>query len=250
MSGLRDRSLMLMNYLFPVAFALLAGGLMSKINPEFTKTMIPALIVFALMSSYCLGMPGALVTAREAGVLRSYRISGVPGWAALIMPVASNVLHMAIVSALIGVVSSVVFGAPLPGTPGRFALGWLLALSSLASLGSLIAVLSSSGRASILMAQIVFIPSIILGGLMTPADILPPALSRFALILPATHAMRIFRGTQGWQISAVVLATAAIAGFACASLLYEWDPTNRGPRLRRFASIVAIAPYIVSLTFM
>ena len=36
---------------------------MTKINPDFAQTMIPAMVIFAVMSSRLLGLPGPLVEA-------------------------------------------------------------------------------------------------------------------------------------------------------------------------------------------
>jgi hypothetical protein len=63
--------------------------------------MIPAMIMFAVMCSYLLGMPSSMVAARESGLYRSYRIKGVPSWASMVAPVLANALHMLVVSILI-----------------------------------------------------------------------------------------------------------------------------------------------------
>jgi hypothetical protein len=125
-AGVRDKSLMFMNYLFPLAFFALAGALMSGINPGFNQYMIPAMSVFAVMSCFLLGMPSSLVASRDAGVLRSYRINGVPGWTSLAMPVAANVIHMAVITGTISLIGSVAMSAQLPDHVGVFVLGWVL----------------------------------------------------------------------------------------------------------------------------
>ena len=54
-SGMRNRQLLLMNYLFPLGFYLLMGFIMPSINPPFKETIIPALVVFAVLASTLLG---------------------------------------------------------------------------------------------------------------------------------------------------------------------------------------------------
>lgn len=96
--GLRDKSQLFMNYLFPLLFLILVGSFMTKLNPAFRNGMIPAMSVFALMCSYLLSMPSGLVAARDAGILRSCRINGVPAWASLAAPALSTLGHMALVA--------------------------------------------------------------------------------------------------------------------------------------------------------
>jgi len=205
-SGLRDRGHLLMNYLFPLVFFALMGGLMTKINPAFGATLIPAMSLFALMCGNLLSLPAALVASRESGLFRSYRINGVPAWAALLIPPLANLIHMALVTVLIAFLGHLLFTAPLPGSWGHFCLSWLGVEASLAGLGVLIATIASSGRTVVLVSQLVYIPSIILGGLMMPASVLPPGLARLSLIFPASHGMRAFAGGPGSSLSLALLA--------------------------------------------
>jgi ABC-2 type transport system permease protein len=77
-TGLRNSTSMLMNYLFPLGFYAMMGAVMTKINPVFGDTMIPAMILVAVMAATLLGLPGPLVESREAGIYRSFKINGVP----------------------------------------------------------------------------------------------------------------------------------------------------------------------------
>ena len=73
-TGIRNRTLLLMNYLFPLGFFLMMGFIMPDLNPSFLPLMIPAMVVFAVLAATLLGLPEPLVNAREAGVFRSYKI--------------------------------------------------------------------------------------------------------------------------------------------------------------------------------
>ncbi len=245
-AGMRDRSHLMMNYLFPLIFFVLAGSFMTRLDPSFKDRIIPAMAVFAVMCCYLLSMPAGMVAARDAGILRSYRINGVPSWASLSAPPLSNLGHMILVTAVVCGASVLVFGSPLPGNWLRFGASWFAIAAATAGLGALIAVLSPTSRAATLIAQIVYIPSIMLGGLMTAPGVLPPALARFASVFPASHAMRAFAGTNGWGMSIAVLLVGAVLGFVCAALLYEWDAKNSRPAAQRLLAAVAFAPYIAA----
>jgi ABC-2 type transport system permease protein len=246
-SGLRDKSRLLMNYLFPLVFFALVGGLMSKVNPFFGKTMLAAMTVFALMSSSLLSLPSALVTAKESGLLRSYRINGVPAWAALAAEPIANLVHMAIVTALFAIAGKLAFGAPMPSSWPSFILAWFVAAAAISGLGTLIGAISSSSRAALLAAQLFFIPSIILGGLMMPSEILPPALATASKLFPATHAMRAFAGGPLFGQALGALALGALLSFAAAIVLYEWDPKNGRAPARKLLGLIALVPFAATL---
>jgi ABC-2 type transport system permease protein len=245
--SLRDKAQLFMNYLFPLLFFVLVGAFMTRLDPSFKGRLIPSMAVFAVMCSYLLSMPSGLVAARESGQLRGYRISGVPAWASLAAPALANAGHMALVTIFVAAFSASVFGAALPADLPRFALAWLAMTASFAGLGALIAVLSPSGRAATLLAQCVYLPSVILGGLMTPMGAFPPALERASLLLPARHAMRAFAGGTGSTASLFALCSGAVLSFLLAAYLFEWDGKNARPSSRKILALMAFLPYAATI---
>jgi ABC-2 type transport system permease protein len=250
-TGIRDRSRLLMFYLFPLVFFFLVGGLMSSLNPGFTATMIPGMALFAFMCAALLNLPNVLVTARESGVFRSYRINGVPAGSIISIPVLGTLVHMAIVALIVTVAGVRIYGGAAPAAAAGFAAGALLSYAAYAGIGVLIGVAAGSGTASILIAQVLYIPSIILGGLMVPTSMLPAALQRISLLLPATHGMRVMSslGRIGaaaavpWM-SIGVLAAGTAVSFGLAALLFQWDSRASAPAGRKMAlAILAAAPY-------
>jgi len=250
-TGIRDRSRLLMFYLFPLVFFFLVGGLMGSLNPYFLPTMVPAMVLFSFMCAALLNLPNVFVTARESGVFRSYRINGVPSASILSIPVLGTLVHMAIVGIIVTVAGARIYGAAAPaGIPG-FVAGALLSYAAYAGIGALIGVAAGSGTASILIAQVLYIPSIILGGLMVPTSVLPGALQRISLLLPATHGMRVMTSLGGigpgagvpW-VSIGVLGAGTVLSFGLASLLFQWDSRASQPGGRRMAlALLAAAPY-------
>ena len=102
-TGIRNKQLLLMNYLFPLGFYLMMGFVMAGINPLFLDTMTPAMVVFAVLAATLLGIPDPLVNARENGIFRSYKINGVPAIAILSIPALTTMLHLMIVAVVITV---------------------------------------------------------------------------------------------------------------------------------------------------
>ena len=67
--------------------------------------------IFAVLSGALLGMPDPLVSAREAGIFRSYKINGVPALSILIIPVLTSMLHALIVTVIITLTAPPLFQA-------------------------------------------------------------------------------------------------------------------------------------------
>jgi ABC-2 type transport system permease protein len=251
-TGLRNPSLLLINYLFPLGFYAMMGLIMTAINPMFTASMIPAMVIFAIVASTILGMPSPLVEAREAGVFRSYKINGVPAASILAIPGLTTGFHALISAAVIVLTAPILFDgeAPVRGVP--FVGITFLTAFTCASLGMLISVISDNSRGTILWSQLLFLPSMLIGGLMVPLDTLPEGVQRFSALLPASHAMELF---SGWAygrptvfnlpVSAAILASSGVLAFGLAITLFNWDARNQARRGHPLLALIAVIPYVI-----
>jgi ABC-2 type transport system permease protein len=256
-TGIRDKSLLLLNYLFPIGLYVMLGLLMAELNPVFVETMIPAMIIIAILSGTVLGLPNPLVGAREAGIFRSYKINGVPAISILTIPALTTILHSMVVAAIITATAPLFFNAPLPINWPSFILFFLLTALAHAGLGMLISVISSSTRTIVLWSQMVFLPSMLIGGLMIPYSMLPHALSRVALLLPASHAMNAFQGLAQNQVTAfdplwsvLILLAGGILSFGLANYLFCWDSHNRTRRAHPALALLALLPYVLGVILL
>lgn len=253
-TGIRNRSLLLLNYLFPLGFFLMMGFVMPGLNPMFLDAMAPAMVVFAVYSAAILGLPDPLVQARDSGIFRSYKINGVPRLNILAIPALTTSLHLVIVTVIICVAAPLLFNAPAPANWLNFVIVFLATLFACAGLGVLIGVVSPNSRATILLSQLFFLPSMLLGGLMLPYSVLPRAAQIFAQLLPSTHAMNAFKGLAMGQAadfwpwgSVIVLLAGGLAAFGLAFALFRWDRQHTTHRLPTVVALLAMLPYAVGM---
>ena len=253
-TGIRNRGLLLLNYLFPLAFYLMLGFVMTAINPLFRDALLPAMVIFAIYTASILGLPDPLVQAREAGIFRSYHINGVPRANLLLIPALTTALHLVIVAVIIAVTAPLLFDAPTPVNWLNFVLVFAATLLACAGLGVLIGVVSPNSRSTILFSQLLFLPSMLIGGLMLPYSMLPPIARMAAQLLPSTHAMNAFKGLAMGQTadfspwgSLLVLLSGGLLAFVLATLLFRWDSHHSQRRLPAAAALLALAPYVIGL---
>jgi ABC-2 type transport system permease protein len=255
--GLRDKSLLLMNYLFPLGFYALMGLLMTGLNPTFAPTMIPAMILVAMMACTLLGLPNPIVESRETGIYRSFKINGVPALSIISIPIISSLVHIILVSAIITVTAVPVFKAGAVVHWGYFVLVLLLTAFTMASLGMLIGVVSPNSRLIVLFSQVIFLPSMILGGLMIPTSMLPSTLYRVSLLLPTTYAMNAWRGLSlgldsifdpRWAL--LILLSSGVIAFILSIYLFSWDNKNRRPGRNPWLALLVVVPYALGAIFL
>jgi ABC-2 type transport system permease protein len=253
-TGIRNRSLLLLNYLFPLAFYLMMGFVMTELNPMFRDVLLPAMVVFAIYTAAILGLPDPLVQARDSGIFRSYAINGVPKRNILAIPALTTSMHLVIVTVIICVTAPLMFEAPLPVNWLNFALVFLATLFACAGLGVLIGIVSPNSRATVLYSQLLFLPSMLIGGLMIPYTMLPPVAQVAAQLLPSTHAMNAFNGlAMGTEAafwpwgSVIILFAGGLTAFGLAYYLFRWDSQHSKRRLPAVAAILAFLPYAVGI---
>ena len=253
-TGIRNKQLLLMNYLFPLGFYLMMGFIMPAINPLFLDTLIPAMIVFAILAATFLALPDQLVTAREDGIFRSYKINGVPASSILIIPALTTMLHLSIVAAIITLTAPILFDAPSPVNWLNYALTFIAMAVACAGISLLIGVVSPSTRVTVLWSQLIFVPSMLLGGLMLPYNMLPDVAGKISQLLPATQAMNAFNGLamgvgadfNPWG-SVIVLVLSGVLAFGLAIYLFNWDRHNTTQRGHPVMALLALLPYAVGI---
>ncbi len=256
-TGIRNRQLLFMNYLFPLGIYLMLGFIFPQINPPFLETMIPAMVMFAILAATFLGIPDPIVSARESGIFRSYKINGVPSASILAIPALTTILHLAVVAALITASAPLLFDAPLPPNMLNYVLVFLAATLACTGLAVLIGVISSTTRMTVLWSQLVFLPSMLLGGIMMPSSFLPESVARISTILPPSHAMNALNGlamgvdtiVDPWW-SVIILLAGGVLAFALAIYLFKWDQHDDTQRGHPLLALLAIVPYLVALFFL
>jgi ABC-2 type transport system permease protein len=232
-------------------------AMMVEINPLFLEHMIPAMIIFSILSAALLGIPDPLVTARENGIFRSYKINGVQSLTILLMPALSTIIHLVIVALIITVTAPVLFDAP---SPVNWAWYWLVFLSAsvaMVGLSVLIGVISQTSRMTVLWSQLVYLPSMMLGGLMISYSLLPDSVQRVSRVLPATQAMNAFNGLamggtadfSAWG-SVATLIIGGVLGFILAVFLFSWDSRNTTRRGHPLLGLLALIPYLIQALFV
>lgn len=256
-TGIRNKTLLIMNYLLPLGFFLMMGFVMGAIMPDFLNTMIPAMVVFTIISATFLGIPDPLVNAREKGIFRSYKINGVPAISILVIAALTTLLHLVLATLVIIISAPLLFDAELPVNWLNFIIVFFAMSFACAGLSVLIGVISPNTRATVLWSQLFFIPSNLLGGMMFPYSLLPDFAKKIAQILPPTHAMNAFKGLafgytgdfSPWA-SVIILAVSGLLAFSLAVLLFNWD--NNNTTKKRFAplALIAMLPYVIGIILL
>jgi ABC-2 type transport system permease protein len=141
-----------------------------------------------------------------------------------------------------------------PANWSAFALVALVAVFTFGAIGSLIGVVATNSRGTVLYSQLIFLPSMLLGGMMMPLSILPASVRPISLLLPTAYVMQAFTGLAYGQETIVnpttalaILAVSGLLAFGLAAYLFNWDSRNRARRGHPLLALLALAPYLVGM---
>lgn len=253
-TGFRNSTLLFMNYLFPLGVYAILGLIMTQVNPFFVDTLLPAMVIFVILGGAILGLPSPLIEAREAGIYRSFKINGVPAASIVAIPVLTTMFHALIVAVVVALTAVPVFGGVAPTHWLPFACIAALMAFTCSATGALIGVVSANNQVTTLLSQLIFLPSMLIGGMMMPLNVLPEAVQRVAGLLPTTHAMQALEGaaygrttTFAPTTSILILLTSGLLAFGLAIYLFNWDSRNQTRRGHPLMALIALLPYLVTL---
>ncbi|ARC86487.1 ABC-2 type transporter family protein [Clostridium argentinense CDC 2741] len=251
-SGIRDRSLLLMNYLFPIAFYLLIGGIMPKLNPSYGENLIPSMMIFVIIVSTLLGMPNGIVISRNDGIFRSYKINGVPKLSIISIPTISTAIHSIIVTIFIVIIAPILFNVEINFNPLSIIVVFICMYVACSGLALIIGTIADNTSLVVLLAQLIFLPSMLIGGLMLPTSNLPSSLAKAGRLLPTSYAMDLFEALNetgnasfGSGISIAILLLSGLISYVLAIYLYRSDSNYRSKKL--FLGLLSMMPFLVGM---
>ena len=179
---IRSKSLLVTCYIVPLIFFLLMGGIFTSVMPEMRSTLIQSMIVMSVSMGAFIGLPPSLIETYGSDVKKVYKANGVPLYLGLVTMFLSAFVHLMISCSIILLLAPILFEA-------AFALAIYIIVSL--SIGSILGLVVKNQAKLTMIAQLVFLPSIMLSGIMFPIDLLPDFLEAIGRIFPASWGYRL-----------------------------------------------------------
>ncbi len=193
---IRSKSLLVTCYIVPLIFFALMGGIFTSVMPEMKETLIQAMIVMGVSMGAFIGLPPSLIETYSGDIKKMYQANGVPLYLGLVTMFISSLVHLTIMSSIIVVLSPVLFDAELPKNLPLFYGALIIFIAVSLSLGSILGLLVKNQAKITMVAQLIFLPSIMLSGIMFPSDLLPKVLDVLGKLFPATWGYKLMLSTD------------------------------------------------------
>lgn len=211
---LRSKNLFITCYIVPLFFFLLMGGIFTAVMPEMKETLIPSMIVMGVSMGSLVGLPPSLSEIFGSDIKKVYKANGVPLFLELVTLCLSAFIHLLIMSLIIMGLAPALFDGALPQKPGIFLTALALYIIVSIGVGSILGLTISNPARLTMVEQLIFLPSIMLSGIMFPAKLLPDALEFMGKMFPSFWGYELMAGSAlplaGLGYFAVVFAAALV----------------------------------------
>nr|WP_301183154.1 ABC transporter permease [Sphingomonas quercus] len=244
---MRNPMAMIYGYLFPLIF-LVAFWAIYRADRVPIALHLGELLTVTVLGGACFGLPTTMVSERERGVWRRYRLTPLPGWAFLASTLVTRYLLL-LSAALIQLALALAIGMPMPAAPAGLLIAFTCAAIAFMGLGLVIAQLADGVPAVQALGQCIFLPMLMIGGVAVRLASLPDWAQHLSAFFPGRYAVEAIqaaatgRGLAGTGFALAALLLIGLSAGIAAALMFRWDAGKRG-RTRKGWLMLALAMWV------
>ena len=190
------------------------------------------LLTISVLGGACFGLPTTMVSERERGVWRRFRLAPVATGALVTSTVAARYLIL-LTAGLLQLLLALAIGMPWPGHPVQLWIAFTFVSFAFLGLGLVIATLADNVPAVQALGQCIFLPMLIIGGVAVPLASLPVWAQHLSAFFPGRYAVDALQSSvtgggltaAGFSLLALLLIGAA--GCLAGAKMFRWDAEQR-----------------------
>ena len=188
---IRSKTLLITCYIVPLLFFAIMGGIFTSVMPEARYTLIQSMTVFGVTMGALIGLPPSLVEIYSSNIKKVYKANGVPLYLGLALTNISAYIHLFLMSIILYIAAPLVFDAEIPENPGMYFISLAIFIAVSLSIASIIGLAVKDQAKTSMVSIIIFLPSIMLSGIMFPIELLPKAFEMVGKIFPASWGYKV-----------------------------------------------------------
>jgi ABC-2 type transport system permease protein len=248
--AMRNRAFFFFSLLMPMIFLFGAVALLSRSSREWVPYILGAVLTTTVMGSFW-GLSVQLVTFREQGILRRFRLPPVGAGPMLASSILSNYFMALPVVVFEIVLCRLVFHMQSWGNLWAIFLLVTVGSATFSSLGLIVASVTNTMQETQMINNLIWMAFLFLSGATVPLAIFPGWLQRVSLFIPAQYL------ATGLESAATKLATpnevledfVALAlgfwvAFEVSRQLFRWEPEAKVPRRAKLWVLAALVPFL------
>ena len=249
--ALRNRAFIFFSLVMPLAFLFLYASVFGKGEPRMVGYMMAAVLALTVMGSFW-GLSIQLVTFREQGILRRFRVAPVGAGAMLASSLLSN-YFLAIPTVVVELaLAKWIYKVPSFGNLWGVWLLVSLGTVTFASLGLIVASVTNTMQETQVINNAIWFVFLFLSGATIPLPFLPAWIQSVAVFLPATYLVTglqqaMLRAASVFELGPEILALAGgtLFAFFISKNLFRWEPEEKVTRRAKAWAVATVIPFLL-----
>ena len=249
--AMRNRAFFFFSLVMPLLF--LVGGVMlfSKGSPAWASYILGAILTFTVMGSFW-GLSVQLVTFREQGILRRFRLAPLGAGPMLASSILSNYFLLIPTVVIEILVCRWLFHVHSWGNLWAVLILITFGSAAFSAFGLIIASVTNTMQETQMINNLIWTGFIFLSGATVPLAVFPGWIQRVSLFIPATYlATGLESATTnlaGWgeiTTDVVALALGLYVAFEISRQLFRWEPEAKVPGRAKLWALAALIPFLI-----
>lgn len=245
----RNKMGMFYGYLFPIIF-LIAFRVLYRSEPVPMVRHMGQLLTVTILGGACLGMPTTMVSERERGVWRRYRLTPVSTRSLVVSTVILR-YFIVITAGLLQFALAMAIGMPLPAHLFGLCIAFTFVSFAFLGLGLVMATMADTVPSVQALGQCIFLPMLIIGGVAVPLASLPDWAQHVAAFFPGRYAVEGLQatitgsGAGAARFDFLALFLIGLSGCAAGAGMFRWDAGQRFSTRGKTWLIAVIAAWAI-----
>jgi ABC-type transport system involved in cytochrome c biogenesis permease component len=227
----RNKMALLYGYLFPLIF-LAAFAVLYRYEKVPLLRHMGELLTVSVLGGACFGLPSTMVSERERGVWRRYRLAPVPTWTVVLSTIVAR-YFIVLTAGILQLCVALQVGMTPPAHLFDLWVAFTAVSFAFIGLGLVIAMMADSVPAVQALGQCIFLPMLIIGGVAVQLASLPSWAQHVSAFFPGRYAVEALQasvtggGMMASRFSLLALGLIGAAGCVAGAKLFRWDAQQR-----------------------
>lgn len=248
---LRNKAFLFFSLVMPMGIFFAFCSMLAKGIPERVSFWMGPILSFTVMGTFW-GLSMQLVTWREQGILRRFRLAPIAASSMIASSILANyVLILPTIFLELGLARFVYHVTNFGNLISLFVFV-ILGITSFGALGLIVASVTNTMQETQIINQLLWFALIFLSGATVPLAVMPRVVQRIGLFLPATYLVSGFQrsliygqGILSLWAEIISLAAWAALAFMISSLLFRWEPEAKLPRNAKLWAVATVLPFLL-----
>ena len=248
--AMRNKMFLFFSLLMPMIFLFLFAMLWGKGSPEKINFILGGILTLTVMGGFW-GLSVQLVSFRELGILRRFRLAPLGSGPMLASSIVANfILVVPFVFFEMLVAKYILHMASWGNIPAIFLLV-MIGSATFSAFGLVVASVTNTMQETQIINQLIWMVFLFLSGATIPLAVFPSWIQRITLFSPATYLAVGLQSAATNQVVAFEILTEAAAlilgllvAFEISRRIFRWEPEAKVPARAKIWVLAALIPFL------